>query len=705
MSIRGTRAGGWRGAAAAVLVAVCAHARAQLVPAMESGEQVVRAKLIDGQLELRDQEENLPLIVARGMKLLTPLDPRLVVSTTLQEQPTGADLIFTFTNPTSEPLPLGMIKLGVITLGPEISYLDTKFFLDFVPSNVATFVGQAWAYPGWAYSPVWVMTSPNYAMGISLQYPILEYQHDTALSIGNPRGEYLAGEGGRGWSVQFGLSTTGSEAWQRVSRGASVPAGQSRTYVMSIRISKDPSDWLRTLVPYRDFFRATYGGVTYTRRTTPICGVGMSDRDLCTTENPHGWATEFRPDIHGWSRFTSFIKNYRPGWSSVMLWTPSGHYKEHRSGNYPPQICTPWLETTTLATAFDPTGGLPSLVKAGKELGIWWGRSVQVAPGDVWDPPSLQTFDPDRADHLQSKIRELDLAVKAGVRVVGLDTFSSVLCPVWKLYDWLCFMRLRHPDVSFMMESRPCDVLHTLGGAVLNGWNDIKAPTTPDDLYAIKHPLWLADFLLPGHETYAIYRYSEWIQYYNLVLTPERVVADMRRHAAFGFTPVMQGSGEIPMGTTIDVALPWEQTVPLDLQLPPTPYPFGPVRAGSSSVALGTSFAAKPGGGVNWPEVRGFRPARPVAAAAAAGQSAPSNPIASEEPTDAAAHDAESLGRKVVVRRQGKLPNRPGITPPEEKEGTPGSDVRTYRGTGGDKDRVTVVLPPTPPPAPSAPPK
>ncbi len=682
---------------AVLCLALGGHAAAQLIPDKETGGQMVRAKLIDGQLELRDLEANRPLIVPRGMKLLTDLDPRLSVQTTLQEQPTGADLIFTFTNPTSDHISLGMIKLGIITLGPELSYLDTKFFLDFVPSEVSTFVGQAWSYPDWAYSPVWVLQSPEYAMGISLQYPILEYEHETRLSISNPRGEYLIGEGGRGWSVHFGLSTTGSEYWQRVGRGGSVPPGASRTYVVSVRVSKNPSEWLRTLVPYRDFFRGTYGGVTYTRRTTPILGVGMSGRDLCTPENPHGWAPEFRPDLYGWSKFTTFIKTYRHGWSSVMLWTPSGHYMNNRAGNYPPQICTPWLETPALSTAFDPVNGLPSLVKAGKELGIWWGRSAQVAPGNVWDPPSLESFDPDRADHLQSKIRELDLAVQAGCRVVGLDTFSAERTAVWKLYAWLRFMRLRHPDVSFMMESRPCDVLHTLGGAVLNGWNDLKPPTTPEDLYSIKHPLWLADFLLPGHETYAVYRYSEWQQYYGITATPDRVIADMQRHAAFGFTPIMQAPGEIPP-VSIEIARPWEQTVPADLQLPDTPVPFGPVRDGSGSVALGTSFAAKPGGGLSWPEVRGFKPGRPAGTGISASPAALSPPSPSgAEAAPGETVPTDDLSRKVVVRRAGKVPVRakdaaqPDDAPPPEDGG-----VRTFRGTGGDK--VTVVLPPTPRP-------
>ncbi len=677
--------------AATVALALVPRATAQQIPPPEPGDPQVRARLIDNQLELRDLETNSPIVVTRGIKLTTPLDPRVKTTITLHEQPAGADIVFTFTNTGDTPLPVGMLRLGVITLGPNISYLDTKYMQDFVPSDVSTFVGQAWGYPDYAYSPVWVLTSPTCALGVSLQYPILEYRHDTTLWMDNPRGEFLTGEGGRGWSVNFGLSDTGGESQQRVHRPASLPPGVSRTYVMSVRVTKNPAEWLRTLLPYRNYFRSIYGGVTYDRRTAPIMSMGLSDKSLCTTENPRGWATEFRPDIYGWTKVVQYLKQYLPGWPSIMFWTPSGYYMNHKSGNYPPQICTPWLETTTLSTAFDPVNGLPSLLKSGKELGIWWGRSCQVSPGG-WDPPYLEDFDPDRPDHLNGKIQELDLAVKAGVRVIGLDTFDSHYTPMWKLYDWMRFMRLRYPDVHFMMEPRPCDVLHTIAPCVLNGWNDRTPPVTTEDLYAIKHPLWLADFLLPGHETWAVYRYTEWVQYYGIWPDPARVIADMKRHADMGFTPIMQAPGNIPL-TTVDVARTWETTVPVDLQIPATVYPFGPVRAGSSSVALGTSAHPVKGGG-NGPGVRGWKPTKPASGAGSAPEGVVAEPAADAQGRDPTRDD---LSKKVVVRRARQRPDARPDAGPEEVEDDTTSEVRTFVGGGTGSDRVTVVLPPAPP--------
>jgi len=698
---RGARRGArWlRAAMAVACIATLGQPRAQAqqIPALETGTPIVRARLIDGQLELRDMQTNTPLVVPRGMKLLSPLDPRVRATVTLQEQPTGADIITTYTNTGELPLPVGMLNLGVITLGPNITYLNPMFMQDFVSTQVASFVGQAWGYPDFAYSPVWVLTNPTCAVGVSLQYPILEYQHDTTLWIDNPRGEYLAGEGGRGWSVHFGLSNSGDESHQRVLRSASLPPGASRTYVMSVRISKDPADWMRTLLPYRDYFRSMYGGVTYTRRVAPIMGMGVSDKSFCTAENPRGWAPEFRPDVYGWSKVVTYIKQYLPGWPSIMFWTPSGYYRNNRTGNYPPQICTPWLETTTLSTAFDPTSGLPSLVKAGKEIGVWWGRSCQVSPGG-WDPPYLEDFDPDRADHLQGKLQELDLAVKAGARTVGLDTFGTRYTPLWKLYEWMRLMRLRHPDVHFMMEPRPCDVMHTIAPSVLNGWNDRTPPVTTEDLYAIKHPLWLADFLLPGHETWAVYRYTEWQQYYGIIQDQARVIADMQRHAAMGFTPLMQVPGNI-QPTPINVVNSWEQTVPADLRLPATVFPFGAVRDGSAGVALGTSAYPTRGGG-NGAGVRGWTPSKPGASLdAAAPSSAAPEADPSAEPRAAA---GAALSKKVVVRRAG--PRHAGVSreaaPPSPE---PASEVSTFYGSGTGSDRVTVVLPPTTTAAPKKP--
>lgn len=669
-----------RAAGIAPVLAWALTCSAQLIPDPETGPTLVTSRLVNNQLELRDAQTNAPIVVTRGIELTTPLDPSVRVDVRLQKQPAGADIIVTYFNSGDAAASIGMLRLGVITLGPDISYLDTKYMQDFVPANVATFVGQAWGYPDYAYSPVWVLTSPTYALGVSVQYPVLEFEHDVTVWMDNPRGEYLTGEGGRGWSLNFGLSDTGNEPQQRVHRPASLPAHTGRTYVMSVRVCKNPAEWVRTLTPYRAFFRGTYGGVTYERRTTPIMSMGVSDKSLCSETNPHGWATEFRPDLNGWSKLVTYVKQYLPGWPSIMLWTPSGYYMNHKSGNYPPQICTPWLETPALSTAFDPANGLPALAKGGRELGIWWGRSCQVSPGG-WDPPYLENFDPDRADHFNGKVRELDLAVKAGVRVIGLDTFDSTYTPMWKLYRWMCFMRLRHPDVHFAMEPRPCDVLHTLAPCVLNGWNDRTPPVTSEDLYAIKHPLWLADFLLPGHETWAVYRYTEWLQYYNIGPTPSRVIADMNRHAAMGFTPVMQAPGNIPP-TTVTVAESWMQTVPADLRLDPTPQPFGPVRAGSKSVALGTSFRAQPGGGVSWPDVRGYRPQKPGPVPPTA---TPAAAPADAAPAATGPAGSGDLSRKVVVRR---TPGRAKATRPEseprEQEQADASDVRTFYGEGRD---------------------
>jgi hypothetical protein len=243
-----------------------------------------------------------------------------------------------------------------------------------------------------------------------------------------------------------------------------------------------------------------------------------------------------------------------------------------------------------------------------------------------------------------------------------------------------------------MMESRPCDVLHTLAGSVLNGWTDVTPPQSPEDLYSIKHPLWLADFLLPGHETWAVYRYSEWVQYYNIKADPDRVIADMRRHAAMGFTPLMQAPGDIPP-TTIDVANSWEETVPLDLQLPATRFPFGPVRDGSSSVALGTSAHPMKGGG-NGPGVRGWKPTRPGASTAV--PESGDAPVVVEPESGAAS--AEALSKKVAVRRAGPRPSpaRPQTPPVSDDPGA--SEVRTFYG--GASDHATVVLPPAPRPPP-----
>src|SRR5207249_3767796 len=152
-----------------------------------------------------------------------------------------------------------------------------------VSADGATFVSRSWTYPGELYSPAVVLSNEDYAVGLSIQYPVLEARHEVRLGLTGIPG--AAGANTCAWVARFQLGGT----TQRLAHGAEIGAGQTRTYVVSLRVCASPKEWVRTLLPYREFFRATYGGVRYARRPEPIMSVAMSDPALLSRQNARGW--------------------------------------------------------------------------------------------------------------------------------------------------------------------------------------------------------------------------------------------------------------------------------------------------------------------------------------------------------------------------------------------------------------------------------
>ncbi len=587
------------------------RAWSQQIPPPESGTSTVHVKLVNGdQIEIRDATTNAPIALARGQKLVEFLDPAVRLTIQLQSQPTGADVILNFRNTSGTPKGLGMINMGILTLGPTVTYQDMRQTCEPVTADISTYVGQNWPYPADMYCPAWVVSNGSYHVGVSLQYPVLVYKHDAMIGLSNPKGNSALGEGGPGWAVNFLLSPIGNEGWQKVQYGAEIQPGEQRTYVMSVRVQPKSGQWIRTLTPYRNYFRSLYGGVRYERNPRPVVAMGFSDTSHLSADNPYGFSPQERPDRRGFTHYASVIKNDLPGWSSVMVWLPGGVYQTHQTLNFPFQFTSTWLQwPIASSTAFDETTGLASIRKTGKDFGLWWGNSTSVALS--WDPESYEDFDPDNAEHVKRALLELDTAARSGATTIGLDTFNHVHTPIWKSYGWLEAMRLRYPQMRFVTEPSMCDVMHTLAPTFISAWSNVPGPATEEDLYLVKHPNYIADFLLPGHEMWAAFRYNELTQYFGKVPDAARVTADIKRFSDYGYVAVIQHTVDVK--TSVVAAKSWNTTVPADLRVSDAPLPFGPAAAGSTHVALGTGARADRGGG----PVAGWRPAKPSVPAAA----------------------------------------------------------------------------------------
>jgi hypothetical protein len=478
---------------------------------------------------------------------------------------------------------------------------------------------------------------------------------------------------------------------------------------VSVRVTKNTAEWVRTLVPYRNYFRSTYGAVRYQREETPVWGTLASDPANCSASNPLGWNGPWRPDLNGWSSMATLLRENSEGWGGTMIWIPGGSYWHNTQKNVPCTPASPWLSSPKLATIFDHLTGMPSVGAAGKDLGFWWGHSCQTAA--LWDPPAFQDFDPDNPVHYKRHITELDLMAKAGATMIGLDTFDPVNTPFWKQYQWMETMRLRYPKIKYVTEPTNCDIMHTMAANYITGFELFKVPATEEDYYLLKHPNYLADFLVPGHEYWGSFAYNALIQHFGVTPSLSRVLSDMQRYASYGYRPVFMVEATwwgvaIPPGS-VRAARTWETTVPADLQI--SAQPDG-VRKALSTGSRPTKAGAN--------AVAGFKPSRTGQAGprrvdtfAGSGKAVSGRAVAVQAGAASAPDprmNSKSQQRRVAdaIRRSRGLPPLPPEDPPADNAG---SEVQTFVNEAPAQVPATMVpskpRPSTPvPPAPVPPP-
>ena len=457
----------------------------------------------------------------------------------------GADFAVTYTNTSGQPAKLGTIGLTGVRFGPGLKYW--QFGQDARVIELKTFDAVASVpYPGAVYSPVQVISDGQQTLGVSLLYPVVEYAHTVQrFTVGSEKRPGTP-DSARSWAVGYRLDGL-------------LPPGATRTYTLAVRAAPAASNWLETVVPYRDYFQRTYGPVKYARDDRPVLGLAAAFTDNSNAGNPRGWAEPtLRPDTHGWSKWASKIRAdaARGGYQRVMLWTPSGVF-DKGPANFPFQFITalsgvPKAAETLPELAALSAYGRGSAAGAGAlELGYWWGHSANVMT--EWNPTASHPLNPADGNDAQRGFAELDsAAAAAGATMVGLDAFQ--MSKPADLYHWMKMMQARHPGIRFITENAASDVLHNL------------APTF-HEASGIQNPHVLADFLNPGHETWAAI--TNWNA--NLpkgkVATAQDRQAEIQRLRSLGFVPLTYGS--VPQPAQPADSRSWLRSVPVALRPDP----------------------------------------------------------------------------------------------------------------------------------------
>ncbi|MBL8764138.1 MAG: hypothetical protein JNM07_07705 [Phycisphaerae bacterium] len=475
---------------------------------------------------------NLQAVWGPGMgSVMTPLEPEV----RFRPMPDGYDVVYTFRNTSNDWRSPGTLYVPGIRFGRVIGsrdfYTDGKrVTIDHADGN---YFGGGNIYPRTMYSPVAIVTDGDYTIGVSLKYPILDYAHAAFIRIESPGGQYT--EGGRNWQVKLDLNPSYLIGGDRVYNAAGdLPPRSTRTYEVSCRVIRNTTEghrsaWMRTLEPYRAFFQCRYGAARYTRDPRPVVGAILAYSEFLSESNPMGFYDEsLRPDAHGWGPWVARLDAIRAGgFSRFCLWNPTGLYFVNRHFNYPFQFTSHWQDDWTIRTTLPL---LAQFAQAGIQLGLWWGHASSVSFG--WDADFLTDLDPAVPEHRAAALNEMAGAAGVNATLVGLDSFTSM--PVWDAYPWLEQLKAAFPRVTFVTEYTSCDVLHTLAPTYIFG---TRAPD--ESRWRVTNEHYLADFLIPGHETWAQVNEEHVKQELGYPssqsLTDEELQAAMLRFSGWGY--------------------------------------------------------------------------------------------------------------------------------------------------------------------------
>ncbi|GAB5497576.1 MAG: hypothetical protein Phyf2KO_26560 [Phycisphaerales bacterium] len=542
-----------------------------------------------GQLSTKDTSlhgptithNNRTVIQPRTMAMHVPLDEARVLRPSIdidRIDELGYNINYTFTNDTDTPKPLGRLVVGAITLDEHVHYLSLKRGSQLKYTTWDNYTGQIWRYPTDAYSPVCAIMDGKHAVGASLLYPIDEYKHDVGVRLANPGGVFKGPKNARGWFIAFDLSNAkGANQYTRLVHEAILQPGEHRTYTVAVRVMERsgtptadpaaPQDWLETLLPYRDYFHNRYGGVDYERNPKPVRAREAANGGAISARNPRGFFGDktSRPDIAGFGQLARILAK-PDGFDRVMLWAPSGLYNTDRKLNYPTQFTSGWNDLPLLRTTYRQ---LNTVKSAGKELGLWWGRSSQFA--DRWNPTSLESIDLSNREHLRSISEQLEMARNAGATAVGLDNFNHAHIPVWEQARLLGAIKRIFPELRFIAEPMCCDIIHAEIPGFVTAYQSPKDARREVDFHKLRTPNYLADFLLPGHENWALFRYSEIQRVDRTRITPAREQRDAEHLARLGYVPVMLSSYDLSNPARAIADETWRTTVPEHLQIRPQP--------------------------------------------------------------------------------------------------------------------------------------
>ncbi len=443
----------------------------------------------------------------------------------------GFDLIFVVSAPGGGAAKeVGKFVLKGVTLGDAVLYMEP--FLGYLgtdpfPQRVAGHAAKQSDYPGDMYAPIIVLRGDDggveYNVCGAVCCDILTYNHGFHFR------SIVEDIGGTPTVMEFQARSVAGTAW------FTIPAGQTRVYTIAFRINDrtdtdvGPSpyecqEWIWTLRGYQQYFQGRYGKPDYRsmggwdgRPCLSISMVGTT-----SSGNPRGWSFGRDPEASaGYDPSITLATDQVPaGFARVMYFAMAGSYFVHPQYTYAYNFMTGIDSLNSNAT-----GSLPHMRlvnDAGMTLGYWWGRSAQpnnVGTGgwDTFGTPPFWQMDPSDASLVALGWAELDRALNAHARMIGLDAYG--FDKPGDAVRWLKMLKARAPATYFVTEQLLPDYLHVLAPTYF-----IEASIDDED-FNLSRSLHVANYVCPGSECFV---------QGNEPFTPARVIT----LAKFGYSPI-----------------------------------------------------------------------------------------------------------------------------------------------------------------------
>ena len=182
---------------------------------------------------------------------------------TIEDHDDGFELILNYRNENSTPTLMGHLEFWRWRVAGDLGM--SRFRHDSVEEAITVAPGgiRQWGshYPSDSYSPLMTLTDDERTIGVSIMYPVMDYQHGVRMSM-QATDRAL---GGQSWRFVI--------EWMNTNKpGPGIPPqlltqklepGEEREYRVAFHVADNELKWFDPIEPYVQYFRSQYGGVTY----------------------------------------------------------------------------------------------------------------------------------------------------------------------------------------------------------------------------------------------------------------------------------------------------------------------------------------------------------------------------------------------------------------------------------------------------------